>query len=442
MRLKLQEQLPFVFHEVAHRTADELSAIDAQLSALGTELVDGVYADLVSHLKHPEMGRLGLSADVTLRALIIKRKFELSYEELEFQLRDSISCRRFCRIESGGPSDSALQRSIKRVRPETLEGVNRLIIGAAVDQEVEDGETVSLDATAVDAKIRAPTDSGLLCDVIRTGTRLLKKASHHIEISFCNHNRLARRRHLAAHHARRKAHRVPHYRRLLWAAKRVLRWVDDAIERLPQTTATEKLHAELAQLASVGPRVVSQARRRVILGESVPSTEKVVSLHEPHVDIIRKDNRNTYFGHKLFAARGTSGLIVDLLVVRGNPSDAAAAVELVQRLEEPLTRLPSEVAMDGGFASKSNLAELKELGLTNVCFAKKRGLSIDDMVADKRTFRRLRNFRSMIEASFSWLKRSFGLDCCNWSGFESFRAYAWAAVITHNLVVMARAGPA
>lgn len=169
---------------------------------------------------------------------------------------------------------------------------------------------------------------------------------------------------------------------------------------------------------------------------------KVVSLHEPHVDIIRKDNRNTYFGHKLFAARGVSGLILDITVPRGNPSDAKLAVELVERLGAPLNKLPSEVAMDGGFASISNLEELKTLGIQNVCFAKRRGLSIEDMVSDARDFRRLRNFRSMIEASFSWLKGSFGLDTCTWRGFESFQSYAWAAIITHNLVVMARAGPA
>lgn len=227
----------------------------------------------------------------------------------------------------------------------------------------------------------------------------------------------------------------------MWAAKRVLRWVDDVAGRLPQTEETAKLRTRLAHLADIGPRVVSQARRRVILGESVPSAEKVVSLHEPHVDIIIKDNRNTFFGHKLFAARGASGLILDMYLVRGNPSDSASAVPLVRRLEKPLSRLPAEVAMDGGFASNANLADLKELGVTNVCFAKRRGLTIAAMVGDKRTFRRLRNFRSMIEASFSWLKRSFGLDCCNWRGFQSFQSYAWAAVITHNLVIMARAGP-
>lgn len=437
MRLKLQEQLPFVFREVSHRRLDELLAIDDRLTRLGEELVAGVHADLVDGLVAPEMGRPGLSADTTLRALIIKTRFNLSYEELEFHLRDSVSSMHFCRIDGAGPSSSALQRAIKQVRPETLEAVNALLVSSAIDDDIEDGETIAVDATAINAKIRAPTDSGLLCDVIRVGTRLLRKARAHIDISFHNHNRLARRRHLAAHHARRKVQRLPHYRRLIWAANRVVRWLEDALNRLPRADATKRLVAELMELAAVAPRVISQARRRVIMGESVPSAEKVLSLHEPHVDIIIKDNRNTYFGHKLFATRGTSGLVLDMQLVRGNPSDAASAVALVQRLE----RLPNEVAMDGGFASGANLEELQALGVTNVCFAKKRGLTIEDMCGDQRTYRRLRNFRSMIEATFSWLKRSFGLACCNWSGFQSFQSYAWAAVITHNLVVMARAGP-
>lgn len=437
MRLKLQEQLPFVFLEVTHRRRDELLALDDRLTGLGETLVAGIYADLVKGLAAPEFGRPGLSADTTLRALIIKVRFHLSYEELEFHLRDSVSARHFCRIDGGGPSRSALQRAIKLIRPETLEAINVLLVGSAADDGLEDGATVALDATAVDAKVRAPTDSGLLCDVIRTGTRLLRRSTQFVEVAFDNHNRLARRRHLAAHHARRKEKRIPHYRRLLWAAKRVLRWVDEAIALLPVIEATQKLLAALKALADVGLVVVSQARRRVILGESVPSAEKVVSLHEPHVDIIIKDNRNTFFGHKLFATRGTSGLVLDMLVVRGNPNDAASAVSLVQRLG----RVPSEVAMDGGFASRSNLTQLKELGVRNVCFAKKGGLQVDEMCDDTRTYRRLRNFRSMIEATFSWLKRSFGLFRCNWSGFPSFHAYAWAAVITHNLVIMARAGP-
>jgi hypothetical protein len=46
----------------------------------------------------------------------------------------------------------------------------------------------------------------------------------------------------------------------------------------------------------------------------------VVSIFEPHTDIIRKDRRDTLYGHMVFLTGGASGLIVDCFVERGNPS--------------------------------------------------------------------------------------------------------------------------
>jgi IS5 family transposase len=440
MRLKLQEQLPFVFRSVEHRRADEIRRMDRILERLGTDFLSDVHRDLVAHLKQPEQGRHGLSADTTLRTLLYQKMFQLSYRELEFVLCDSITARQFCRIEGKGPSRSTLQRAIKRVRPATLESINRLLIGWCVDEGIEDGRTVAIDATVMEAHIAAPTDSKLLCELICTGARLLSRAARQANVMFVNHSRLARRRHLAAHHARRKAAREPHYRELLWAARRTVTWLSAVSERLDQNQHT--LRGQLAELARVGRRVISQAERRVLRKESVPVDDKVVSLHAPHVDIIIKDNRQTYFGHKLFAATSeTSGLIVDMLMLRGNPADSQLTVHTVVRAAAALDVIPESVAMDGGFASKSNLNTLKTLGIVNVCFSKRRGMKVEEMVENPRDYRVLRNFRSTIEATFSWLKGSFGLGRCNWRGFDSYHSYAWAAVLSHNLTVLARAGP-
>ena len=46
-------------------------------------------------------------------------------------------------------------------------------------------------------------------------------------------------------------------------------------------------------------RVVDQTERRVFAGEKVPASEKVVSLFEPHTDIICKGGRQTHYGHKI-----------------------------------------------------------------------------------------------------------------------------------------------
>ena len=60
------------------------------------------------------------------------------------------------------------------------------------------------------------------------------------------------------------------------------------------------------------------------------------------------------------------------------------------------------------------------------------------MVKSTWVYKRLRNFRAGIEGMISFLKRGFGLNRCTWRGFESFKSYAWASVVTANLLVMAR----
>jgi hypothetical protein len=57
--------------------------------------------------------------------------------------------------------------------------------------------------------------------------------------------------------------------------------------------------------------VASELERRWKLdGEIVPASEKLVSLFEPHADIIVKGGRLVQYGHKVNLATGKSGLIL------------------------------------------------------------------------------------------------------------------------------------
>ena len=53
----------------------------------------------------------------------------------------------------------------------------------------------------------------------------------------------------------------------------------------------------------------------------------------------------------------------------------------------------------------------------------------------------LKRFRAGVEAGISYLKRCFGLGCCNWRGPARFKAYVHSAVVAHNPIRMARLGP-
>ena len=130
--------------------------------------------------------------------------------------------------------------------------------------------------------------------------------------------------------------------------------------------------------------------------------------------------------------------MLDVVVEKGNPADSTLARKTVERVARVLGKLPRQVTFDGGFSSKANVQDIKTLGVEDVVFSKHVGLDISDMAKSKWVFRKLRNFRAGIEAGISFLKRTFRLDRCHWSGFDSFAAYVWGSVLSCNLLVVAR----
>jgi IS5 family transposase len=189
-------------------------------------------------------------------------------------------------------------------------------------------------------------------------------------------------------------------------------------------------------------RVIHQTERRVLHGETVDAKDKVVSVFEPHTDIIVKDRRDTLFGHKICLTGGASNLILDCVVTEGNPADTDLTIPMLDRQKQIYGRYPLKASFDGGFASKENLKQAKSRKIKDVCFAKKRGLSETDMCRSQYVYRRLRRFRAGIEAGISWLKRCLGLSRCTWKGWDSFKSYVWSSIVAANLLTIARAKPA
>ena len=111
---------------------------------------------------------------------------------------------------------------------------------------------------------------------------------------------------------------------------------------------------------------------------------------------------------------------------------------MLDRQKELYGRYPLKVALDGGFASKENLNKAKEKQIKDVCFAKKRGLQVEDMCRSQWVYNRLRRFRAGIESGISWVKRCFGMTRCTWKGLRSFKSYVWASIVSANLLTLAR----
>lgn len=446
MRQKRDPQRNLLYLMARNKVARELKAI-SQVLDQNMGILDLVFRDLVKY-QRTDTGRDGMTAEQVLRCAILKQYRELTYEELAFHLEDSMAFRSFARLGMGQyPSGSTLQENIKGIAAETWEAINQVLLEQAAQQNLEKGRLVRMDSTVVETHIHHPTDSSLLLDGIRVITGLLQRGKTLNPTpwyTFVDHQRAARKRGLQILNARKDKVRLKAYRELLSLARRVQGYAQQAIAELKgfvgadleETIAAHRILEQLERAVSLLQRVLSQTERRVLRGEKVPAAEKVVSFFECHTDVIVKGRRDTQYGHKIFLSGGRSGLILDCVIARGNPADAAMFPDLLTRQEAIYGRVPQKTAADGGFASRDNLHLAQGRGVKDVMFAKKRGLGVLAMVKSLWVYQKLRNFRAGIEANISRLKRAFGLDRCNWQGWPGFRQYVWSAIVSYNVLVL------
>ena len=318
-----------------HEIGRELKAMSQWLDEHRERLLGSVANDLRRH-GVKETGREGLPAESVLRCALLKQHRQLSYEELAFHLEDSASFRAFARLPlAWTPKKSVLHKTISAIRAETWEAINRFLLASARQEKVETGKVVRLDSTVTAALMHEPSDSSLLWDGVRVMVRLLRTAAALVGgLAWRNHRRAAKKRAQAIRYARGRESRVRHYRELLKLTRATLAYADEAATLVQQALdpiAVILWQAEFRYFRPLIERVIAQSERRVLHGEALPANEKIVSLFEPHADIIVKGGREVQYGHKLNLTTGRSGLILDLVIEAGNPADSERFLPMLKR---------------------------------------------------------------------------------------------------------------
>jgi IS5 family transposase len=430
----------FAGHEIGRELKAMSAWLDAHRALLGLVAAD-LRRDGVK-----ETGRQGLPAEAVLRCALLKQHRQLSYQELAFHLEDSASFRAFARLPwSWTPRKSVLHKTISAIRAETWEALNRALLSSAAEAQLERGHMVRLDSTVTAALLHEPSDSSLLWDAVRVMARLLKAANAWDAGSaraWRDHQRAAKKRARDIQYTRGRPKRVQLYRELINITRATLAYLHYAAIRLAGAAglAVALWQAKVRHYRPLIEQIIAQTERRVLAGEPVPASDKLVSLFEPHADIIRK-GREVAYGHKLNLTTGRSGLILDVVIEAGNPADSERLLPMLERHIALYGQAPRQAAADGSFASRDNLAAAKAQGVRDMAFHKRGGLSIEAMVRSRWVYRKLRNFRAGIEANISCLKRAYGLARCTWRGLGHFRAYVWSAVVAYNLALVARLKP-
>jgi IS5 family transposase len=417
-----------------------------------------IRSDLAGRYPHTEQtGRNSTPVEVVLRMLAVKRLYGLSYEQTEYQVRDSLVLRQFCRVYfEAVPDDTTLIRWAALVHPVTLAHFNQRLTQLATQLKVTKGRKLRTDGTVVETNIHYPSDSSLLSDSVRVLGRTLSRAKEALQgktslraAAFRNRTRSVRRFARQVGEAMRKSSATAKaegslaYRKLVQATQATIQQARQVLPALQARASkeAERLATTLETFIPRAEQVVNQATRRVFQGEKVAAAEKIVSIFEPHSDIIRRNKarKPTEYGHKVWLNEVDGGVVTHWDVLEGNPSDEQQWLPSLEHHIECFGRPPHQMSADRGVHSSENEQVAQARGVRRVILPQPGRKSEARQQHEKqRWFRQGRKWHAGVEGRISVLKRRNELDRCRDHGETGFENWVGWGIIAGNLLVLAR----
>src|SRR5436853_6855215 len=408
--------------EVLLPDADKLW--DATLRQIDALLDDDVLVDRVAEAlaeRHPQSqcrGRLGTPAAVVLRMLVLKHLHDWSFDECEREVRGSLIYRAFCRIDGERVPDAKTLIRLARLLDEpVLKDVLARLVALGRKHRVIRGRRLRVDTTVVETNIHYPTDATLLADGVRVLTRGLRRIGEQVRersrsvarrvFELAQRSRTASPRTPAAIRARTQAKMKQLYQGLLRITRTVVRQAERAVTQ----TRRRSRAAQLSTTVELVRQVLAQTRARVLRGDThYPG--KVVSLFEPHTDIIRKGKltKPTEFGRLVKIQEAEAQFITDYAVCERRQSEQALWGPALDRHIELFDGAPQLAVADGGFASATNERAARERGVRHVVLPRQ------PRETRSRGDRMALRWRTGSKRRISALKRLHGLRRCRYHG--------------------------
>ena len=443
------------FYEVYTRIAEILSE--------NSGIVEAVHVDLKKAFGGRKKGKPGkdcdFSTETVLRILIVKQIEDMNYRDTVVRIDDSTFLRDFVGLRNRAMMDfTTLCKMFKAIRSKTWKKVNDLLKKYAIETEQISGDRLRRDTTVFESNIHYPTDSSLLWDVYcvlaRFITRVRDCAPELIGDRRLQTKEVKRIQYRIARRARKRGDQEKSlneaYTGLLDHVKTILDWAKDVCDEIRHTRTeyTCDVDAYLGALVDkyedylgLGAKVVDQAHRRTQEGESVPNEEKIMSIFEPHVELIKrgKAGKPVEFGHVVNLQQVEEKFITGYDVFKKKPVEHTLVDPVLERHRKDFGRYPNEYADDrGAYESMDKLKEL-ERKIAVVSIGKKGHLNDQEREREQApAFKLAQKFRAGIEGSISYLKRTFGMALCVAKGWKRYAATVGSIVFGHNLMILAR----
>ena len=409
------------------------------------EILDAVHQDIKPLSQGGRKGRKGdFTSENILRALIVQDMEGLPFREAVIRIGSDGFLQDFLRMRKKAVMDfTFLDKCFLAIQPETWRRVNEQLGRYGVAEDVVNPKVIRTDTTVVESNIHYPTDSSLLWDTWRVATRLLERARDKCRESVPHrfHTRKVKKlwlnitRYITSKSKARQEKVKAWFRTLIERVDWIVALAGDFCKTYQSSSHLELsvLALELAAYLPSMQTVAATARRANMEGETVPASERVFSLFEPHTELIKRGKRQkpVEFGHKVLLCETAEKFITDYEVYEQQQPDSSLTEPVIERHKQLFGERPVVLAADKGFCpEKSKYEELAKL-VANLAIPRRMQDFMDKVLASCQAF------RAGIEGTISGLKRVFRLCRCFFRGFKGFARSVGLGVVCHNLIVLA-----
>ncbi|MCO8120352.1 ISNCY family transposase [Stieleria sp. TO1_6] len=436
---------------------DEIVPILAGLQFLYTnnklrhKAVKLVAADLNEDSRR-DVGRPGMDDWHVVVLAAVRLGCNFDYDKLQDQVENHRSLRGIMGIGDWQDADEFTYRRIRdtlcKIKPETLEKLNQVVVAAGHEIVPEAATSVRADSFVVETNIHYPTESSLIFDGVRKFVPLCADLAGAYDIEgWRQYDHLIRKikklkqnigRIGASKSSIKKDALESLYGDLLARTEQLLSRADELVENVETRARSVSIVAQIAAIKrwiELTRQVCGTAHRRVLLGESVPNSEKLFSLFETHTQLYRrgKAGQPNQYGRLVLVFEDGAGFISHYHLMDRDSKDQDVVVEQTMAAQRKHSGQIETASFDRGFHSDENESALQEI-VDDVCVLPRAPLQYAERLKNASVkFHQTRLRHSGVESAIGALQRGNGLKRCRDRSEIGFERYFGLAILGRNI---------
>lgn len=346
-----------------------------------------------------------------------------------------------------------IRDNVCQLSPQTIDEISRLFVAEGHDIDPEAIKKLRADSFVMETNIHYPTESSLIRDGLGKILEICSElAVGDSVLGWRQHQHLWKRvKQLAREIDRIAAKKGPNYvgrmkepyRELLQKAAMITQRARELCVTLHLLNATSAdifgpntLQAFIARTE----RVIDTATRRILNGESVPNSDKLFSVFEPHTQLYKrgKAGEPIQFGRQVLVFEDAAGFIVKSVLMNRDQCDSGVAIEATKAVQKLFNNKVERLSFDRGFHSPENQTELSKI-IPHLCLPKPGAKqSVVQLANADGEFQEAQQNHPGIESAIGALQSGNGMERCRDRSEIGFERYVSLAILGRNLHTLGR----